>query len=649
MRCNQRKQQKNAGYVREKTLREKPLKMQEKTPAEASVSMERKLLFHTKRSSVAIPSSDFLAETKELDKLTPNSALKTKTCVTLGTEEARKENNSDAAVGEQLDVGGGWEVHNQTEREEMVDTGGHQTWLHTTLLGNSNKRRCIDTRVKKKKKKKKKGQTHASVEGRRQEESENLHVLESVTLEDKTQAPQTAEDIVANQGSLHDDKTDRQVRTSRKHGKRNGKKTKTENIVREGHLDSDAMITDSIISLEGGGKQKNNDATQIELSSTANGNLNGAERVKIKRKKTKKDKGVIAADRREESPNVTRQLEESGNASEKGSTFEKVIELSYSQRQKHTKKQRPSCSEDPLAAEVMDKNYSNIAATLKERTGKSHKKKKKKKKKNIRDEEEISNALEHNLPNSNEFAEDQSAKPEQKHKTKMDTSEDIVAQNCPVAVQKKRRTSSFLCADAVEKDVQTALEHISFPTEVLDTQSAETTTNLEQSVYRVKKKKTKHDCKDAADRGVKRKKDSEKDQNGLVTTEMMESAAVLGPLEKKSKEDSCCVTEESPNVGTFDGIFKPALYSQTPEKQTLKDKNSKTDINTSAVVPLQGELLTNSAHLQYRKEKKQQTAAPLTSDMSIPESEISSSDFVVSKKHKKLKRKLYNPTEGVFE
>lgn len=625
--------------------------MLEKTPAEASTSMERQLLFHTKRSNVAIPSSDFLGETKGLDKLTPNTALKTKTGVTLGTEEVRKENNSDAAVGEKLDVGGGWEVHNQTQREEMVDTGGHKTQLHTTLLGNSNERICIDTRVKKKKKKKKKGQTHASVEGQGQEESENLRVLESVNLEDETQAPQTAEDIVANQRSLHDDKTDRQERTSRKHGKRKNKKTKAENIVREGHLDSDLMITDSIISLEGGGKQKNNDdISHIELSSTANGNLNGAEGVKIKRKKNKKDKRVIAADRREESHNVTRQLEESGNESEKGSIFEKVGELSYSQRQKHTKKQRPSSSDDPQAEEVIDRNDSNIAATLKERTEKSHKKKKKKKP--IWDEEEISNnALEHNMPNSNEFVEDQSAKPEQKHKTKMDTSEDIVAQNCSVAVQKKRRTSSFLCADAVEKDVQTTLEHISFQTEVLDAQSAEITTNLEQSDYRVKKKKkkTKHDRKDAADRGMKKKKDSEKDQNGLVTTEMMEGAAVLGPLEKKSKEDSCCVTEDSPNVGTFDGIFKQALYSQTPEKQTLKDKNSKTEINASAGVPLQGELLTNSAHLQFRKEKKQQTAAPLTSDMFVPESEISSSDCVVSKKHQKLKRKLYNPTEDLFE
>lgn len=101
----------------------------------------------------------------------------------------------------------------------------------------------------------------------------------------------------------------------------------------------------------------------------------------------------------------------------------------------------------------------------------------------------------------------------------------------------------------------------------------------------------------------------------------MESAAVLGPLQKKSKEHSCCMT-----VGTFDGFFKQASYSQSPEKQALKDKNSKTEMNSCADVPLWGELLTvvDSAHLVSRK-KKEQTADPLTSDMSISVSEISSS------------------------
>lgn len=55
---------------------------------------------------------------------------------------------------------------------------------------------------------------------------------------------------------------------------------------------------------------------------------------------------------------------------------------------------------------------------------------------------------------------------------------------------------------------------------------------------------------------MERKKDSEGHASGRVT---MESAAVLGPLQKKSKEHSCCIT-----VGN--GFFKQASYSQSPEK-----------------------------------------------------------------------------------
>lgn len=264
------------------------------------------------------------------------------------------------------------------------------------------------------------------------------------------------------------------------------------------------MITDSIISLEGGGKKKNNDdISDSEWSSTANGNFNGAEGVKIKHKENKKDKRVITADIHEESHSVTRQLEGSGNESQNSSTLEKVEELSYSQRQKHTKKQQSS--DAPQAEEVVDGHDSRVAATLKERIGKSHKRKRK----SIWDEEEVSSALENNIPTSEGFAGDQSAKPVKNPKTKVDASEDSVAQNnCSGEVQKKERTtSSFLCADAVEKDAQTPREHISFRAEVQDTQSAKSITNLEHSDYLVKKKKRKRKlgCKDAIDRCGKKK------------------------------------------------------------------------------------------------------------------------------------------------
>lgn len=607
--------------------------MQGKTPAEASMSMETRLSWHSKRSNNVVPSSNFQSETKEVDKLMPNTALKPTICLTLGAKEACRDNNSNTVVCEPLDVDGGWEVHNESQTRETVDTRGHQSLQHTTPSNNSNERICLGPRVKKTK-----GQTHASVEGQRQEESEGL--LGFVTLEEETRRPQTTEEIVYNKRILLVEKTDMQERTSRKLSKRKEKKTKAASIVRKEYLESDVMITDSIISLEGGGKKKNNDAdiSHSEWPGTANGNFIGAEGVKIKHKKNRKDKRVITVDIHEESHSVARQLEGSGNESQNSSTFEKVEELSYSQRQKHTKKQQAYYSDAPQAAEVVDGHDSRMAATMKERIGKSHKQKRKR----VWDEEEVSNALESNIPNSEGFAGDQSAKPVKNPKTKVHTSEDSVAQNnCSVKVQEKgRTTSSFLCVDAVEKDAQTTGEHISFRAEVQDTQSAEIITNLEHSDYLVKKRKRKLCCKDALHRGVERTKDSEGHASGGVT---MESAAVLGPLQKKGKKHSCCMT-----VGTFDGVFKQASYSQSPEKQALKDKNSKTEMNPCADVPLQGELLTDSAHLVSRK-KKEQTASPLTSKMAISAPEILSSDCVVRKKYRILKRKLYNPIENLFE
>lgn len=351
--------------------------MQGKTPAEASTSMERILSWHSKKSNNAMPPSNFLSEIEEVDKLMPNTALKPTICLTLGAKEACRDDNSNT-VCEPLDVDGGWEVHNESQTE-TVDTRGHQSLRHTTPSNNSNERICIGPRVKKTK-----GQTHASVEGQTQEEPEGL--LGSVTLEEETQRPQTTEEIVANKRILLVEKTDRQERTSLKHSKWKEKKTKAANVVREEYLESDVMITDSIIPLEGGGKKKNDDISHSEWSITANGNFNGAEGVMVKHKENKKDKRLITADIHEESHSVRRQLEWSGNGSQNSSTLEKVEELSYSQRQKHTKRQQSSYSDVPQAEEVVDGHDSRVAATLKERTGKSHKQKRK----SIWDEEEVS-------------------------------------------------------------------------------------------------------------------------------------------------------------------------------------------------------------------------------------------------------------------
>ncbi|CAG00403.1 unnamed protein product, partial [Tetraodon nigroviridis] len=117
---------------------------------------------------------------------------------------------------------------------------------------------------------------------------------------------------------------------------------------------------------------------------------------------------------------------------------------------------------------------------------------------------EGTDALEDGTPDSRRSAEDHSPPPAKKKKqrrgVKLDLSEDSVSQGgFSVAVQEERRsTSSFPCADAVEKEVQTGRKHASVPADHSGTQSAETTENLEQSGCWVRKKKgkRKHNYKD---------------------------------------------------------------------------------------------------------------------------------------------------------
>lgn len=586
--CSQRKRQKrvNAGCVGEKTFQEKGLKMQENIPAEASTSTTGPLLERRKSCDNA---AQVLGE-NEHDKLTRNTAVKTNRCLTPGTKEASRDNNSNASVCEPPDGDGGGGVGNQTQREETVDTQEHRSLPHTTPLSQSNNESiCVKASLKKSKKKKKNAQIHASMEGQRQEEPEDVCLLESVTL---IEPPQSTDET--NERRLHDDKADRrEERTSREHRKRN-KKTQTAHPLCEEHLESDVMITGSMISLEGGLKKQRNktdhDDRQSEQSSTTDGALNHAEGMAFKCKKTKKDKKMITADEREES----------AKSSGTGSALETGVEL--------------SCP------------------------------------KGIR---EVTSGLRDRIPNTKGSAEDQSPKPvkkkNQKHDVKMDTSEDSVPHgDFSVAVQKKgkKRTSSFLGADAVEKYVQTARKHICVKAEEVGTHSAEITEDLEQSDGRVKKKKRKrkHHYKDDEDTGAER--DSDRNGNGLgTTTETMESAAVLDPLKKKSKEDSRCMSDLSYHVGTFDRFFKKDSYSQTPGKLALKDENSKMEPNASADL-LQEELVTK--HLEFGKKKKALTAAPLIAAISFSQSKISSPDCVVSKKHKKLKRKLYHPVDDLL-
>lgn len=346
----------NAG---EKTLRENGLKMQENLQAQASTSTNVPLSEHRKSSD--------------------NAAHSSNRCLTPGTEEASRDTNSRPSDCEPADVdgGGGGEVCNQTQREEMVDTQEHPTLLHTTPSSHSSYESiCIDTRAKKRKKRKKIAQIHASMEDQRREEPADVCLLESVGV--KPQIPQSTDEAESNERSLHDERTGRQEeRTSRDHRKRKKRKTKTANILWEEDLESDVTITDSMFSLEGGVKKDDGDVRQSEQSSTTDGALNDAEGMKFKRKKNEKEKKNITADEREESV----------KGSEKDLALGTGVEWSYP---KSTR--------------------------------------------------EVTNALEDSVPNTKRSAEDQSPKAvkkkKQKHEVKMDSSDDRQS-DFSVALQKR--------------------------------------------------------------------------------------------------------------------------------------------------------------------------------------------------------------------
>lgn len=479
---SQRKRQKrvNADCVGGKTIGENGLN----GPAEASASTNLTLSEHRKSSDNAVHSCNVLGE-NEQEKPTQNGALKTNRCLTRGTEEASRhdDNNNASACEPAQSVDGGGEANRMTQRKETVDTQGPTILLHATPpCYRVNKSICIDTGVKKSKKKKKNAQIHDGMEGRTEEEPEDVCRLESVTLDVEPPAPLMSTDETESNGrSLHDDKTDRQgERTSGEHRKWKKRNTKTAVSLWEEHLESDMLITNSTNSPEGGGN--GDDFRQSEQSSTTNGASNYVEGMRFKRKKNKKDKKIIAGNERGESV----------KSCEKGLALETRVELSYP----------PSIRE-------------------------------------------VTNTLGDGMPTKKGFDDDQSPKPvgkkKQQHEVIMESSEASVPQSeflAAVQKKKKRGTSSSLCVDAVEKDVQTARKHMIVPAEGLGTQSAKIADTLKQSDFcdKKKKRKRKHDHKDDAETGLERKGD--RNENGA--TEMMQSAAVLSPFLKSDISSPGC-------------------------------------------------------------------------------------------------------------
>ncbi|XP_038563757.1 aspartoacylase isoform X1 [Micropterus salmoides] len=301
----------------------------------------------------------------------------------------------------------------------------------------------------------------------------------------------------------------------------------------------------------------------------------------------------------------------------------------------------------------------------------------------LEENEEVENV--DNTQKTKEGIEEQNAElvTKKKKKKKMvevsswNISKDSVAQSddsVSVRKKEKKRTSSFLVADAEENDACTQDEQNS-PGEY-EPESAQTTGNMEETNDGVRKKKRKRKmsvtqdsvekdqdfvdpnrtCQSAlpetTDMRVKRKKKPMENESEMVTPlERPESAADAGHSltdetvkeEEKCKDEPCHVVQESPpkkkgkllalplvakgcsdevshDGSTCDQVTKEALNtvehassSETPGNQTLNetmDKKKKKKMKLTDDVLLEGNSLTKSGVLEPLKNKKKQSAVP---------------------------------------
>ncbi|XP_044078106.1 trichohyalin-like isoform X2 [Siniperca chuatsi] len=499
-----------------------------------------------------------------------------------------------------------------------------------------------------------KGQSQEEPEGLHAATSVNGKVEETPSLsEDNMEKPlasQTSDELEYNgnnwmENSSHDDNIlrprERDIPDSKQQKKKRKKnKSAAENVRQEveGNSESVVRMEDSVFSVscnvENGGKEKKKkkkkkrnveDDEQLQPSAVAEPPIDDAEIQKKKKKRKKEERIVITEECEEEEasnrtlslpPMSTGQLEESGNCLENTAASQETFESSYVKRKKHKRKQQSSFNEATRDGEE-GVSFSNDTVTLAKSTGMSLKKKKKKK---ISEGVDIAHTPDENEKVENvdntrktkEGLEDQSAelvtkrkkKKKKKKKKKMsgissrDISEDNVAQSddsVSVREKEKKRTSSFLVADAEENVAQTHGEQ-NFTSQSVDAhvwgagKPGVSAGNMEESNDGVSKKKKKRKRKmsvaqdsvetdhgqdfeepnrtcqsalpETTDTGVKRKRKKKRmgNESELVTpVERLKSAADAGhsptdeavvlmkkKKKKKCKDEPCHVVQESP-------------------------------------------------------------------------------------------------------
>nr|XP_046267158.1 phoenix isoform X2 [Scatophagus argus] len=585
---------------------------------------------------------------------------------------------------------------------------------------------CSETRVSKRKKKKK-DRDHKSIEeGNDQKiQPEGLHAVKSVEVEEtpglsehnRTEPPasQARDENECNErncleNSSHDGAIVTQEEKDVPHSKqkkKEGKKSAADSVRQEvgGHFESDVRMEDSVsCNIENGGKKKkkrrkrsDEDVEQLQLCAAAK-HLNDDD-IHMKKNKRKKET-IVVVEEGEESEVSPGHLHESA-------VTEEALESSYGKRSKHKKARHSSVNGE----EAADVSSSAHAVALEESTGllleKKKKKKKKKKTTSETPEENEKFKDEDNIQKTKQGLEEQSdellTKKKKSEICSRTMSKDSVGQSddsVSVRKKEKKRTSSFLVADAEEKDAQTQEEQssLSQPVDVhvwgaekpcvsaadFEAQSAEITGNLEESNDGVRRKKKKREMsveQDSVEKGrkrefeephkawpsvlpettaagVKRQKKHMGNESQLVNpTERLESAAnsgycptgedvVLKQTKKKKKKKEKCNEEpcrvQPPSATDHIQFQKSALNTCSVDSHKKKGKHLTSPLIASSKYECSADMSNDSSTADHAiKESLVEQASPYP--------EMPGNQTLNDKRVKKKKKEMKSPGNILLE
>ncbi|XP_073336244.1 uncharacterized protein [Pagrus major] len=654
-----------------------------------------------------ISDGNFLAQKETPKKNRPSPRRNKKILFQQKATEEELCNDSDATVCEppELQSSPRQYTHNEEETTTAAEPQTHV--LHTDDLsqteqtedepasqsllcnlpdiisGTNNDRVSNEIRVKKRKKKKKDKGAHERVEeetGQSQEEPEGLHaaVQETASLSvDNSAGPpaaQTSDELEFNgrnciknshaqeEGGIPDSK--------QKKKKRKKDKSLAENVGQEvdGNLESDVRTADS----ENDGKKKKKkkrkingeDVEQLQSSTVAEAPNDDAAAIKKKKKKRKKE---APSQDGEEGVDVSlcngaiTSEDRTGTSPKKKKTTSDEVVISYTPEEKE---------------KVEDEDYTQETEEgLEDQNTELVTKKKKKKKKKKMSERSGWNITEDNVTQSD--------------------------YSVSVQEKEKKRTSSFLIADAKENNARTHEEQNSSSQSVdaekpvgagdFQTESAEIARNSVESNDGVRKKKKKRKMSveqgsvekehkqdfEEANKTKEKKKRVRNESESVNPVERFQNAAdegypppdedaVVKKKKKKCKNKLCLVTatedaeseKSTPNTCSFKEIEQaPQETSGNQASNEMRDRKNQKKIKSAP--QLEGNSLIKTAELEPQENKKKRkkernkqssdpkiiSSSPMLSETLISMTEKSPSDHIMKNKHTKVKRRLLNRSE----